>query len=539
MARTSRKNIDTPVAEQSFTAKTYNAAAYIRLSSDDTKKRGDSLETQRNIIENYIAANSGLRLVEVYSDNNMTGTNFERPGFQRMLADAESGKINCICVKDLTRFGRSIIDSGYYLHKHLPSLGVRFIAITDNYDSNEGDGGIMLPLQIAIAESYALDISRKCRAVQRQNIADGRFVGRMAPYGYTKSPYDCRKLIIDETAAITVCQIYNWATQNLTAGEIVRRLNAAKTLTPSRYKQSLGLITSNTLIGFEQWNLRTIRGILCDQVYVGDMVQGKTRTVNHKEIAVPESEWVCVPNTHAPIISREQFAIVQQLRADNSEQDAARRHSKGAYTPNVFGGKVICAKCGHPMHRHRQNKDGTYWFRCESTWKYSKDSCTVVSVKEAELKTEIIAMLHKHSEVILGRFLSLDNTQSANTETLYDAELREINANLDKGGKVLKRLYENMVNGLLTADEFTQMKSDYEAKIATLSARADEIRNNKRETEQNASQYRDLASAVSAVIANDTLTAELIDRLVDKILVSPNKSFEVWFKFADAFSEVT
>ena len=183
MARKSRKNIEAVVTVEAAPT-IYNAGAYTRLSSDDKKKRGDSLETQKDIIENFVAAMPDIRVVETYTDNNATGTNFDRPDFQRMLADAESGRINCIIVKDLSRFGRNAIDAGYYLEKYLPSIGVRFIAVTDSFDSNEGDGGILLPLKNLISESYALDISRKCKSVQRQNIRDGRFVGRMAPYGY-------------------------------------------------------------------------------------------------------------------------------------------------------------------------------------------------------------------------------------------------------------------------------------------------------------------------------------------------------------------
>ncbi|MCL2672665.1 MAG: recombinase family protein, partial [Clostridiales bacterium] len=209
MARKSRKQLDAASVseqqqqEQAQHNTTCNAAAYVRLSRDDSK-RGDSLETQQDIIENFIAASPDIRLVELYSDNKTTGTNFDRPDFQRMIADAECGRINCIIVKDLTRFGRNAIDAGYYIEQLLPAMRVRFIAITDSYDSIKDDGNSQLPLKNMIAETYARDISRKCRSVQRQNIADGRFVGRMAPYGYSKHPNDCRRLVVDEEAAAIV-----------------------------------------------------------------------------------------------------------------------------------------------------------------------------------------------------------------------------------------------------------------------------------------------------------------------------------------------
>ncbi len=241
MARKSRKgSVETPAVQEQDVV--YNAAAYIRLSSDAKRKPGDSLYNQQDIIENFIAASPDIRLADIYIDNQATGTNFERPAFVRMLEDVESGRINCIIVKDLSRFGRNAIDCGYYIEKHLPALGVRFIAVTDSFDSLEGDGGVMLPLKNVIAESYALDISRKCRSVQRQNIQDGRFVGRMAPYGFSKAPEDCHRLIIDEEAAPIVRQIFDWAASGMGVGEIIRMLNEKGVLPPSHYKWEKGQI---------------------------------------------------------------------------------------------------------------------------------------------------------------------------------------------------------------------------------------------------------------------------------------------------------
>jgi DNA invertase Pin-like site-specific DNA recombinase/uncharacterized protein YeeX (DUF496 family) len=536
MARKSRKNIETAAVSTESRRVAYNAGAYERLSSDDKKKRGDSLETQRNIIESFIAASPDIRLCENYVDNNATGTNFERPGFQKMLADCENGKINCIIVKDLTRFGRNSIDAGYYLEKYLPSLNVRVIAVTDDYDSNDGDGGILLPLKNVIAESYALDISRKCRSVQRQNIKDGRFVGRMAPYGYVKDPKDCHKLLVDPEASGIVRQIFDWAAHGENAREISRRLNASDNLPPIRYKQARGIIVSKKDVEKSLWEERTIKLILSDSVYVGDMVQGKTRTVNHKEIDVPPDEWVCVPNTHEPIISREVFERARHRREQVAALDAAKRVSYGEYTHNAFKGKIFCAKCGKPMHRHRQNKDGVYWFRCQSQWKYGKDFCGVVAFREAELKTEIITLLHKHSEAILGKFITLDAPEV--TDNTADKELREISLELDKSGRLLKSLYESMVGGLISQEEFVQMKADFEARIEVLQIRAAELRNTRRDEDVQKREYRDLADAVSSVLADSALTAEIIDRLIHKILVRPDKSVEILFRFGNEFAEV-
>jgi hypothetical protein len=269
-------------------------------------------------------------------------------------------------------------------------------------------------------------------------------------------------------------------------------------------------------------------------VYVGDMVQGKSRAVNDKKIRVDPSEWVCVPNTHEGIISRKIFDHVQAWRQEIFEQALTIKTTP--YSQNMFVGKIVCANCGYPLRRKRQNKDGTYWFRCDSQWKYGKDACTVVSVKEADLITDIMTVLHKQSEAILGRYISIEKAAAMPDNNA--AKLREINQELNKSGNMLKSLYENMVSSLITKDEFVQMKADYEAKIELLSQQANEIRNRQREAKNHATEYRDLADAVSAAISDDTLTKGIIDMLVEEIRVSPDKSFDVLFRFRNEFEGV-
>ena len=536
MARKSRKET-APVPTIQKQPVVYHAAAYIRLSSDAKRKPGDSLETQQNIIENFIAASPDIQLTEVYIDNQATGTNFERPAFQRMFADVESGRINCIIVKDLSRFGRNAIDCGYYIEKQLPALGVRFIAVTDAFDSLEGDGGILLPLKNIIAESYALDISRKCRSVQRQNIQDGRFVGRMAPYGFAKSAEDCHRLVVDEEAAAIVRRMFELAAGGLSIGEIARTLNERKVLPPSHYKWERGLIKNKKLLGKPFWQKRTVTDILGDRAYVGDMVQGKSRTVNGKELSVPREEWVCVPNTHDAVISHEQFDRVQERLRRRSERDKAARDSATEYSPHPFKGKVFCAHCGHPMHRHRQNKDGIYWYRCESQWKIHKDACYQVSVKEDELKAEILVLLRKHAEAILGGYIHRERmtpVKNAASET----ELAEINRELASSGHFLKSLYESLMGEIITATEFAAMKADYEGKIGALSKRADQLRAKRRERRNERESYQDFSDAVSEALAEHELTADTAQRLVDRIFVHRDKSFEIVFRFRDEFREV-
>jgi hypothetical protein len=227
------------------------------------------------------------------------------------------------------------------------------------------------------------------------------------------------------------------------------------------------------------------------------------------------------------------FEKVQAMIAENSERDRETRGVPVPYSENVLRGKIFCAKCGNPLHRQRKNKDGTYWFRCESQWRCKKDAYVVVSVKESALKSEVLALLHKYSETILGRFITIEREKPG---AACDAELG-INARIDKSGRMLKSLYESMVNALITADEFVRMKTGYEAEISTLSERADELRELRCEAAAAAEKYRDIAGAVSAALADNRLTTEIIERLVDKIFVKPDKSFEIRFTFSDEFAD--
>jgi hypothetical protein len=275
--------------------------------------------------------------------------------------------------------------------------------------------------------------------------------------------------------------------------------------------------------------------MLSDRVYIGDMVQGKTKRLGGKEVNVDKSEWVCVPNTHEPVVSREVFERVQAIHQAIYER--AMEITTAPYTPNALKGKVICARCGNPMHRHRQNKDGTYWFRCESQWQYGKGSCVQVSVKEADLKAEIFTVLNVQAKSILGTFIDAKNLDIQSAKNAASAELREINQGMDRDGRLLRSLYESLASGLITQSEYTLMKADYEAKITALAERADGIRNRGYEQEARANEHRSLAEAVEAAISSDRLTEEITGRLIEEIRVNPDKSFEILFRFRDEFEE--
>ena len=414
MARKSRKTIDAPIIDNAPTMTAYNAAAYIRLSVEDNKKKGDSVETQKAILENFISLAPDIKLHDFYIDNGISGSTFERKAFKQMLADAESGVINCIIVKDLSRLGRNAIDTGYYIEKFLPSIGCRFIAVNDDFDSSTADAnngtGVILPLKNIINEAYALDIGRKIKAQQRQAMKDGEYIGGRPPYGYLKAKDNCHKLVVDPVTAPVVRDIFAWFLDGTSINQICRLLNEKGIPTPSHYRKSLGIINHEKLLGNGSWQTFVVERILQNEVYVGDMVQGKSQSTARKQTKVDESQWIRVPDTHEAIISREMLADAKERLKALAEKSVSR--PKNPYTPNIFKGKVFCGHCGGSMHRRRGWKrkklgEERYVFSCLSNGRKARGSCESFMVQEEDVKKTLLSMILAHADVVMGNSIKL------------------------------------------------------------------------------------------------------------------------------------
>ena len=312
MARKSRKNLEPAAAVETRPAvKTYNVGAYIRLSAVDKKQKGDSIENQQAIIAAYCGERHGadgmpeLVIREFYIDNGLSGQLLERPAFQKMLSDMENGLIDCCISKDLSRYGRSAIDTGYYIDKYFPTHNIRCIAINDRYDSNENSGGVMVSLKNLVNESYALEIGRKIHTTKQMNIRNGCFVGSIPPYGYLKSKLDNHKHEPDPIAALIVKRMYEMAANGDGVPTIRDWLNGENILPPKKHLHSVGVVSAKQAEGHSHWNVSVIYTILKNRVYVGDMVQGKGRTQSYDMKRVDKSDWVITENTHEGLVNRE------------------------------------------------------------------------------------------------------------------------------------------------------------------------------------------------------------------------------------------
>ena len=540
MARKSRKNKETFLLSQTPHMKVWWAGLYIRLSVEDNGSRGDSLETQQQIMEAHLALCPDIEVVEVYIDNGVSGQTFERPSFQRLLADVEAGKINCVAVKDLSRLGRSAIDSGYYVEKYFPLHGVRFLAINDQYDSedeNNGTGQIALPLKNLMNEAYALDISRKVRAQQHQAMRAGEFIGSRPPYGYRKDPANCHRLLVNTDTAPVVRQIFRWAADGVALNAIVKKLNEASVPTPSHYLASIGLISNNKIMGSGKWQTRTVGKILADEVYVGDMVQGKTRSVKRKQVPTDPADWIVIRDTHEPLVSRELFQKAQNVRAQAAQKYA--KTEKLSFSPNIFKGRIFCGHCGKSLHRQRSHD--RYFFRCISNDRIRKGSCPgdIRVLPEAELISVILDIIQKQASIIINNGCwSKRNGKVAEQSAAIGKEIARLQQETERDRKYLISLYEHFVSGVLSKTEYTELKTGYEQKIKAATSRSQQLLEQNRSLERDLNDYIELSDRLASLKGDITLTGDLIGRLVERIVVYDKQNISVHFKFRDEFGKV-
>ena len=541
MARKSRKNqTATPVCDTSLYIRT---ALYIRLSVEDNKKRGHSIENQKLVLENFLAGRPEFVVYNTYVDNGATGTNFHRPGFQQMLSDIEAGLIDCVIVKDLSRLGRNSIDTGYYIEQYFRAHQIRFIALTDQFDTADASnlhGGIMLPLKNMINEAYALDIGRKIKAQARQAMKDGEYIGARAPYGYRKDPENCHKLLIDPEAAEVVFQIFQWAYEHVGLNDIARRLNEQGIQTPSHRKRATGEITHENLVGSGKWQTRTVAKILDSEVYTGDLVQGKTKIVDHQQVQADEDNLIIATNTHEAIISHEVFEAVKAYRRQVCEESKA--HEVDPYTPNIFKGKVFCAHCGGSLHRQRnQRKKGSdvYLFHCLTKSRVDKNGCLGVSVTEKDLLDAVVAILQQELTVALGNYSFVLEAEVKRKKERDDlkAGISAKKQEIDRNRRFVRGLYENFVQKVLTSEEYFTMKKDYEAAIAKLSDEISTLENGLAVMDAQLAKYKELEQDAKVLEKDHTLTAALIDRLIERIEITHDKEIRVSFRFKSEFEE--
>ena len=511
------------------TKDTYRVGRYTRLSREDgDKPESDSIVNQQRTIEDFCAAHDDLVIAADYADDGFTGTNFNRPAFLRMLEDIEQNKINCIVVKDLSRFGRDYIDMGYYLERYLPSRNVRFIAINDSVDSLKGPYDMLLPLKNVFNTQYARDISGKVRSAFRVKQERGEFVGAFAPYGYLKDPKDHNKLVVDPTAAGVVARIFRMAASGMGQVRIAKTLNDEKIPCPSAYKKQMGMKYYNgqRLETTGYWTYATIHRMLANEMYVGVMVQRRYArpTMHGKAKALDKQEWAVVPNTHEAIISRELWDTVQAQVAKNGREIDFQGNL------GLFAGFLTCGDCGRAMVKTIWGKRTTY--SCGSYRRYGASVCSSHSTPMEALEAIILEDLNRIIAEVKDLREVAESCREANPlHERRDAELRRLSAAISRVQHLKKGAYEDYKEELLSRDEYIRYKEDYDQQEESLRCQMTQLEQRDDPQEVLQEPWVDQLLRLGRLTSLDRAT---LAQTVKEIRVFEDKHIEITYLFSDA-----
>lgn len=520
----------------------WNATLYLRLSREDgDKEESNSITGQRELLRDYLKSHPELREYNVRVDDGFSGSTFERPAFKAMLEDVKAGKTNCIVVKDLSRFGRNYLDAGEYIEKVFPFLGVRFIAINDNYDSFKGRSAsddLIVPFKNLINEAYCRDISVKIRSQLDIKRKRGQFIGAFAVYGYRKDTENKNRLVVDDYAADIVRDIFKWKLEGVSPQDIAVRLNDGGILSPLEYKKSLGM---NYATPFQTnaraaWSAGNVLRILKNPVYTGVLTQGKETTPSykvHKRISKPENEWSIITDNHEAIISRADFDTVQKVLSMDT-----RRGIEDEMVA-LFSGMVFCGECGASMVRKTVPSGGKKYVYYVCSANKQDKCCSSHAIRDKELEEIVLTTLQRYIREVIDMDTLLAMTDTAPLQTAEAQKLqRQIDAKraeLERLNKLLMSLYENLADNIITRDEYARLKQNY-------SVRAEEAERHMSALQDALTDLREKGGSGKAWMEHfrkyeniTELDRSAVVSLVDRILVQEDKCVEIRYRWQDEF----
>ena len=529
----------------SYTIRRWRLGIYIRLSKEDLKKGKDdsnSVKNQRDLLNDFYRRNiDEFESITEYVDDGHTGTDANREDFQRLLADVMSGKINCVIVKDLSRFARNYSDAGSLIDNLFVQMGVRFISLAENVDSYKNPdsvSNIIVPITNVMNDNYCYQTSKKIRQVFDYKRRNGQYIGAFAPYGYVKHPKDKHRLIVDPDAAENVKLIFTMLIQGSSKRAIALYLNEHGVPSPSAYKVQKGLPVSTRGYDDPMWGVRMIHSILTNPTYTGDLAQGRSREKSykvHQIEAVPREEWVEVAGTHEAIIDYETFDKVQALL-----QRDTRTSPKGREV-HLFSGFLKCADCGRAITRC-VGKNNNVYYSCSTYKNRSRTACTMHSIKHERLEAAVLfAVQHQvhlavsYSEIVTQiNSAPIKKSQSYRLDDLIAAKERE----LTKITRYKQSLYQDWKDGEITQQEYRDMKADYERQTSDISAVLTRLNAERAELANGVDNEHPALVAFMKYQNIEALNREILVELVDYIKVYENGNISVKFKFADELRKI-
>ncbi len=526
MARKSRITGDTEVKVPAVKG-ICKAGIYARVSSENSGE--DTLETQVYFLKSFVEGQKDMVLAETYSDFGFTGTNFERPGFSRMMEDAKRGKIDCIVVKDLSRLGRNYIETGNLIENVFSFLNIRLVAVTDGFDTDSGDGmgDMAASIKNLVNDVYSRDISRKIISAFRTKQRNGEFIGMVAPYGYLKSKENKNRFVVDETAAPVVRRIFQLYADGVSMDKIVRILDGDGIHCPRKYRYLIG-VTKSGRYKDSRWGRAAVRTILTNRAYIGDMVQGKERQElcnNIPKYHTDKSEWIVAENTHEPVVDRELYFRVQAILEERQREQAEKKEKSGISRhkeENYLKGYMRCGHCGKTFNLSQSMRDGkvTRVYYCRGYHTLRDAICTNKGrVDKAEVERFVLGEIKACIRRMLEDGIPAQGTVSAQGD-IQEAEIRKAGRELKSLDVKLADLYQDAADGILDNADYLLMRKEFLGRKEKLVQEKERLL---REREDN--RKRAQRPAAEAQLKK-WLSAEMLDRQMAECFVEEVRVFE-------------
>lgn len=515
----------------------FNVGIYIRLSQEDKDKKyesdSESVINQKELLRNFVKGNH-FNLYGEYVDDGFSGTDFERPGFKNLIEDIEKGYINCVIVKDLSRLGRDHILTGYYIEKYFPENNIRFISIIESYDSfkNQASNDSSTFI-IACNDYYSKQNSIKIKNVLNDKRKNGKFIGSLPSFGYMRDPNDKGHLIINPETAPIVKRIFELRSSGVGPTDIATILNNEKVPTPAGYKNTN---FSSRLILRDEWNISSIKKILTNRIYTGDMVQHTQKKVNYKskkKVAVDEKEWMIVENTHEPLVDKETFAYIQNLRKRCSRDYKLKTNRD----KRLFEGLIYCNECGNRLTiYYRKSKD--YWsINCN---RYSRDPkrgrCSSHFYPYNYLEEQMLKKFNQTIEMFIKKLdiSDLNNELISNLKN-NNKKIETTIDKLEKDKKVvinrLSTLYDDRCSEIISIDTYKELSKETETKLNNINNEINKEKYKKQNIKNRENVLVDYTKQIKQLLDLNKPKKELINTLIDRIIIDENRNITMKFKY--------
>ncbi|MCM1159334.1 MAG: recombinase family protein [Clostridium sp.] len=557
MARKSRKNVISCAGSAAFgqeahtepetagAAEPFRAAIYARLSMEtEYSKECDTVETQIALMENFVSESADIVTAGIYCDTSVSGTSFDRPEFERMMNDIRMGRVNMVITKDLSRLGRNYLETGNFIERVFPFFGVRYYAVTDDYDSFRQDGDLVMPLKNIVNEYYAKDISKKVHSGYVSSWQQGNHCCHIPPYGYKKDGQNNHRLVINEETAPVVKRIYAMFLEDgMGYNQIAAALRKEGILSPSEYNAAMRGETESAKKA--PWYWRHVKRILECRYNTGDSIHGKTKRVlgnRKKNLDVSPEEWVIVAGTHEAVVDMETFERAQERIEEIRREKSNKGKKKNNTLPdNHLHLKCRCGICGKVMRMRERKKDGAVYGCSHSTaTKKYEEKSTIVPFSDVEMS--VFQVIHRHMQTCIEkeRIIRKLNSRKESRQQyrIYAAEIARLRSEAAGISRRKAGLYEDYTDSLISAAEYEDYKKKYELAVQDINARLEQVLSYQAGYVRDFHINEDWEKAVDRFIGRRKLSTDMVEAFVANVYVYAEGVYEVDLKYDDFLEEL-